>query len=119
MQVQQSGTAFVEIDDFLQENEKFNGTDNALIYSRTYKMTLLCNFLLEKFPFDTQICYIVVSTIDYFIDHIRSLMFALRDSLASSKSITNYEIEVKPTIFTFLLFFTDELTFRADWECHT
>ena len=60
VQVQLFGKGLNDINEFLQENEKFNGSENALVYSRMYKMTLLCNFILGKFPFDTQTCYIKV-----------------------------------------------------------
>ena len=60
VQVELLGNSTSDFNDFLQENEKFDGKDNFLTYTRTYKMTLLCNFLLENFPFDTQTCVIKV-----------------------------------------------------------
>ena len=47
----------------LLENEEFNGMFNPFVFSRIYEMKLGCDFELHYYPFDTQKCFIVVSTI--------------------------------------------------------
>ena len=46
----------------LLDNEEFEGMFNPLVFSRTYEMKLGCDFELHFFPFDTQKCFIVVSS---------------------------------------------------------
>ena len=45
----------------VNEDEMFEGELNPFEYNRTYEMTLECNFVLEKYPFDHQDCHIDVS----------------------------------------------------------
>jgi len=61
--VQQSSIGIRLLNEVLQENIKFKGSENYLIYSRTYKMDMVCEFEQQKFPFDTQICSIKVGTV--------------------------------------------------------
>ena len=42
------------------ENEIFSGSDNPLVFARNYELMLGCSFELHFYPFDTQICCIVV-----------------------------------------------------------
>jgi len=44
----------------LQEDEQYDGADNGIIYSRVYKMKLLCKFEQHNYPFDSQTCFIKV-----------------------------------------------------------
>jgi hypothetical protein len=59
--VQQSSPGIHLLNEVLQEIVKFKGSENFLIYSRTYKMDLVCEFEQQMFPFDNQICSIQVS----------------------------------------------------------
>ena len=59
--VKHGGNSSTEINEYLQENEVFDGSSNAMLFSRTYKMALHCNFQHQKYPFDTQRCSIKVS----------------------------------------------------------
>ena len=61
VQVEQSGMPTYAVNNELQENEEYSGEDNNLIFTRTYKMCLLCNFNQHYFPFDSQKCFINVS----------------------------------------------------------
>jgi hypothetical protein len=61
LSVQQSSLGIHLFNEILQENIKFKGSKNFMIYSRTYKMDLVCEFEQQKFPFDTQTCSIKVS----------------------------------------------------------
>jgi hypothetical protein len=42
------------------ENEIFTGSDNSLVFTRNYELRLACEFALQFYPFDTQMCSIVV-----------------------------------------------------------
>ena len=44
----------------LQENEESSGNLNSLEYARKFELELGCDFELHKYPFDTQMCSIVV-----------------------------------------------------------
>jgi hypothetical protein len=43
-----------------QDNEKFEGTENPLLYARSYDLEFNCEFELLHYPFDRQTCYITV-----------------------------------------------------------
>ena len=58
--IEQNGTGVQETDKYLQENMLYKGSENAVIYSRTYTMDLGCEFEQHSFPFDTQTCSIEV-----------------------------------------------------------
>jgi hypothetical protein len=58
--VQQSGPGNHRLNEFLQENMEFKGSENFLIFSRTYKMDLVCEFEQHNYPFDIQTCSIKV-----------------------------------------------------------
>jgi hypothetical protein len=58
--VQQSGPGIHKLNQVLQENMDFVGSENFLIYSRTYKMDLVCEFEQHNYPFDIQTCSIKV-----------------------------------------------------------
>ena len=45
----------------LQENELFDGTQNPFIFEHFFDLKLRCNFEFSNYPFDEQICYILVS----------------------------------------------------------
>jgi hypothetical protein len=45
----------------LEENELFDGSKNPFIFKRYYDLKLRCNFEFSSYPFDQQVCYILVS----------------------------------------------------------
>ncbi len=59
--IKQSGLGIHTLNEFLQENMQYKGSENFLIYLRTYKMDLDCEFEQRNFPFDFQTCSIKVS----------------------------------------------------------
>jgi hypothetical protein len=63
LSVQQSSLGLHILNEFLQEDIQYLGFENYLIYSRTYKMDLVCEFDQHNFPFDTQTCSIKVSKV--------------------------------------------------------
>jgi hypothetical protein len=60
LMINQTGNATTVLNSYLQEDEMFNGTENSLVYFRSYKMTLLCEFQQQYYPFDYQTCTIKV-----------------------------------------------------------
>ena len=44
----------------LYETTYFPGSENPILYSRTYALDFLCQFELQKYPFDTQTCRIII-----------------------------------------------------------
>jgi hypothetical protein len=58
--IYQETQGFKILNEFLQENIEYKGSENYLIFSRTYKMDLVCEFEQHNFPFDTQTCSIKV-----------------------------------------------------------
>ncbi len=56
----QNGSGLQEMNEHLQENVKYKGSENFLIYTRTYLMDLGCEFDQHSYPFDTQTCSIQV-----------------------------------------------------------
>jgi hypothetical protein len=66
--VKHGGKSSTETNEYLQENEVFDGSSNAMLFSRTYKMALHCSFQHQKYPFDTQRCSIKVSNSFYEIE---------------------------------------------------
>jgi hypothetical protein len=59
----------------LHEDKLYDGADNCIIYSREYKMKLLCEFEQQNFPFDSQTCNIKVK------NHFNTLATALLKSI--------------------------------------
>ena len=49
-------------DDIVQEINIFNGKNNRLTYERVYTKTFRCDFQLQLYPFDTQTCFVDIST---------------------------------------------------------
>ncbi len=45
----------------LQENKQYVGSENGITYSRVYKMRLFCFFEQHNYPFDSQKCLIKVN----------------------------------------------------------
>ena len=43
------------------EDYIFEGAENQLLYNDTYSLDLYCDFKLENYPFDFQICLIKVN----------------------------------------------------------
>ena len=58
--VEQNGLGIQILNEFLQEEIQFKGSENFLIFSRTYKMDLVCEFEEHIYPFDIQTCSIKV-----------------------------------------------------------
>jgi len=42
------------------ENEVFEGSENPILYFRTYQLELDCSFDLKSYPFDFQFCRLEV-----------------------------------------------------------
>jgi hypothetical protein len=61
LKIDQKANGFLKVNDELQENLEYNGTLNNLQFSRSYKLSLLCDFELHFYPFDTQTCSIKVT----------------------------------------------------------
>jgi hypothetical protein len=58
--LKQSSPGIHRLNEFLQEEVQFKGSENFLIYLRTYKMDLFCEFEERIYPFDIQTCSIKV-----------------------------------------------------------
>jgi hypothetical protein len=58
--INQNGNATRDMNAYFQDDEKYNGTENSLVYLRNYKIKLLCDFDQHYFPFDCQTCTIKV-----------------------------------------------------------
>ena len=52
----------------LDETHFYKGNENLLVLSTEYNMILHCNYKLEDYPFDTQICNMEVSLSKIVID---------------------------------------------------
>ena len=46
----------------MEEINIFNGNTNWLTYARIYTKTFICEFQLQLYPFDTQRCFLDIST---------------------------------------------------------
>jgi len=64
--VHREGPTSLVLNSDLQENEESSGNQNSLEYARNFELELGCDFELQKYPFDTQICSIVVIHFFYF-----------------------------------------------------
>jgi hypothetical protein len=63
LEINQNGTGILNFNkDNLKENLEFDGLSNNLMFSRSYKMSLICNFEQQNYPFDFQKCFIEVKT---------------------------------------------------------
>jgi hypothetical protein len=61
LEINQNGTGILSFNkDNLKENLEFNGSSNNMMFSRSYKMSLICNFEQHNYPFDYQKCFIEV-----------------------------------------------------------
>ena len=49
----------------LNNEEHFRGVDNPLVYTRFYDLTFNCQFELQNYPFDYQVCSIQVLFLVY------------------------------------------------------
>jgi len=65
-----------KINEFLQENMEYKGSENDIIYSRTYKMNLVCELEQHNYPFDIQTCSIEVRKwlIFYFSSRVKPVL---------------------------------------------
>ena len=54
----------------LNNEEKFSGANNPLVYTRFYDLTFKCRFRLENYPFDYQACSIEVNRLFIFIKQL-------------------------------------------------
>ena len=50
--------------DTLDETEIFSGRENSLVMSQTYTHTFQCSYEHSAYPFDTQVDFICVITVD-------------------------------------------------------
>ena len=62
LMVNQEKNGTKEMNLHLQKDQRYNGTENSLVYLRTYKIKLLCDFNQHNYPFDYQMCKIKVIT---------------------------------------------------------
>ncbi len=62
--VNNTGSSTVVLSNNLKEDEQYDGSDNGVIYSREYKMKLLCTFEQHHYPFDSQMCFIKVNSLN-------------------------------------------------------
>ena len=56
-----NGSAQKTLNKELQEENKYDGKSNDLVYIRVYKLKFQCGFELHKYPFDKQDCFVMVS----------------------------------------------------------
>jgi len=61
LMVKQESSARLDKNNNLQENELFDGSQNPFIYKRYFDLNLRCNFQFSSYPFDEQVCNILVS----------------------------------------------------------
>jgi hypothetical protein len=63
--VNDTGNSTIIFNGNLQEDKQYDGSDNGIMYSRVYKMKLLCSFEQQKYPFDSQTCFIKVNKYNF------------------------------------------------------
>ena len=59
--VRRMGKPKLSSDTDIFEDYIFEGAENQLLYNDTYSLDLYCDFKLENYPFDFQICLIKVN----------------------------------------------------------
>ena len=59
LMIWQQGQPVTSLD--VPERLTFHGDSNPVVYERVLELHLECEFLLHKYPFDTQYCEILVS----------------------------------------------------------
>lgn len=59
--VKRNANSSISLNENLQEEHKFDGISNDLVYTRVYKLKFACDFELHDYPFDRQTCFIIVS----------------------------------------------------------
>ena len=64
--IKKGNTSYSAITD-VDENSIYTGSDNDLLYNRTYTKRFRCDFKLALYPFDTQYCQLVMSIDKTFI----------------------------------------------------
>merc|ERR1719320_4754 len=64
--IKKGNTSYSAITD-VDENSIYTGSDNDLLYNRTYTKRFRCDFKLALYPFDTQYCKLVMSIDKTFI----------------------------------------------------
>ena len=65
IRIHQMSEGVLSWNDELQENLEYNGTSNNLVFTRSYKMSLKCEFDQKEYPFDFQECSIKVWVVDF------------------------------------------------------
>jgi len=60
VRVRRDGNATPSPISSLHENEVFKGSENPILYFRTYQLDLDCRFELKYYPFDFQFCTLEV-----------------------------------------------------------
>ena len=58
--IKRMGEPLLTGDTVIIENHLFNGAENQLQYNDTYELEFHCDFNLENYPFDFQVCFIKV-----------------------------------------------------------
>ena len=61
--VEKQGTPSISTDLEAKNSIIYEGKENQLILSRGYASTWLCIFDMTNYPFDTQVCFIVLSNL--------------------------------------------------------
>ena len=46
---------------YVTNGEEFSGRENPLVFTRYYEKIFNCDFKLERYPFDSQVCYMQVT----------------------------------------------------------
>ena len=78
------------------ETAHFMGSGNPISMSRIYTMDFLCRFQLQKYPFDTQTCRIVLSPVEKDLDFLDLRPFNITYSgpqKMMTYTVMNYKIE--------------------------
>ena len=61
--VEKQGTPSMSTDIEAKNSVLYEGKENQLKLSRGYASTWLCNFDMTNYPFDTQVCFMVLSNL--------------------------------------------------------
>ena len=80
----------------IDETKIFKGSENNLIYERSYMKTFICEFNMEMYPFDTQKCNIdlrVKPKDQNFIELVVGKIELLRTEELMQYMIIHYEIK--------------------------
>ena len=62
--INREGLPIFKANNDLQENELFKGEENPIVLERYVDLNLRCNFEFSKYPFDQQLCNILVRLVN-------------------------------------------------------